>query len=179
MQTRRHCNSCCDYTLGRLSSCLSGVAMATAAASAAIASAIASAADVFSILCAITARRLTQWVNSTDNDGAALQRAIDDAATPSSSSAGCSVFVPRGVFHLNTTVRLHAGALPTQVIGGGKHSATRSHRCMVIARLSAPARSSKAEPAVVDVASLLARTCNRTGLPTGLARCRQGMRRSW
>ena len=80
------------------------------------------------------------WVNDTDDDGAKIQLAIDDACDPSSPKYGHTVFVPHGEFGLARPLNLRGCAA---LIGAGSHS-TRlrtlphpgvGHACFVDAAL--------------------------------------------
>ena len=62
-----------------------------------------------------------QWVNSTDDDGARIQRAIDDACGPSAVGAGrVMVFVPHGEYGLAAPLDLRGGC--AHFVGAGPHS---------------------------------------------------------
>ena len=41
-----------------------------------------------------------QWVNATDDDGARIQKAINDSCDPASPKFGFAVFVPHGLYGL-------------------------------------------------------------------------------
>ena len=63
------------------------------------------------------------WVNATDDDGAALAKCF------ARSSGDQTVFLPRGVFHLVSPLVVPAG---TKLVGAGKH-------CAVLAMVAGPA----------------------------------------
>jgi hypothetical protein len=83
------------------------------------------------------------WVNATDDDGAKIQRAIDDSCNPTSKSFGRPVFVPHGEFGIATPVDLRGGC--ADLIGAGTHSTVlgplRQSGCL--ASLTSLPRSSK------------------------------------
>lgn len=60
------------------------------------------------------------WVNATDDDGAKIQRAIDDACDPKSKVFGWPVFVPHGEFGVAQPLDLRGGC--ADLIGAGAHS---------------------------------------------------------
>jgi len=49
------------------------------------------------------------WVDASDDDGPAIQRALTDVADPQSRHFGAVVFVPHGTFHVRAPLRLHNG----------------------------------------------------------------------
>jgi hypothetical protein len=55
--------------------------------------------------------------NDADNDGAAIQKAIDETTNPAHKNYGKTVFIPRGDFHIDNTVILKK---ETRLIGAGK-----------------------------------------------------------
>jgi hypothetical protein len=57
------------------------------------------------------------FINSRDDDGKAIQQAIDDTTTPGNANYGKAVFIPRGNFHIHQTLTLKKG---TKLIGAGK-----------------------------------------------------------
>ncbi len=61
------------------------------------------------------------WINSTDDDGARLQDALDASATPGHKWYGRPIFIPHGDFLLLRTLKLHGGS---RLVGAGKHAAT-------------------------------------------------------
>ena len=61
-----------------------------------------------------------QWVDATDDDGAKIQQAIDDACNPSSPHHGRTVFVPHGEYGVAQPLDLRGGC--AQLIGAGTHS---------------------------------------------------------
>ena len=60
-----------------------------------------------------------QWVNATDDDGACIQQALNDACDPTSVRFGYTVFIPHGEFNLAQPLDLHGCA---HLIGAGTHS---------------------------------------------------------
>ena len=60
-----------------------------------------------------------QWVNATDDDGARIQKAIEDACDPASAKYGSVVFVPHGLYGLYRPIDLLGCA---SIIGAGSHS---------------------------------------------------------
>ena len=57
------------------------------------------------------------WVDDGDDDGAKIQRALDDATTVGHARFGCTVFIPHGMYRLGRTLETPAG---TRLIGSGK-----------------------------------------------------------
>jgi hypothetical protein len=60
-----------------------------------------------------------QWVNATDDDGARIQKAINDSCDPASPKFGFAVFVPHGLYGLYRPINLLGCA---SIIGAGSHS---------------------------------------------------------
>ena len=61
------------------------------------------------------------WMNDTDDDGARIQAAIDDACDPGAShSFGLPVFIPHGEYGIARPLDLRGGC--AEVIGAGTHS---------------------------------------------------------
>jgi len=56
-------------------------------------------------------------VNDTDNDGVAIQNAIDAVTTPGNPNFGKTVFIPRGHFHISQPLIFRSGL---KIIGVGK-----------------------------------------------------------
>ena len=59
------------------------------------------------------------WVGQYDNDGAKIQRALNDAADPTHKHYGKTVFIPFGNFHASKTISVPVGS---RVLGAGKQS---------------------------------------------------------
>ena len=60
------------------------------------------------------------WVNATDDDGAAIQAALDASCTSGSAEFGLPVFLPHGEYGLYRPLQLRACA---RLVGAGSHSA--------------------------------------------------------
>ena len=73
------------------------------------------------------------WVDATDDDGPKIQAALDQAC-----ASHMAVFIPRGTFHVHSTVYVPAGCA---LIGAGKHVAT-------ISSTSEPIPSNPATPII-------------------------------
>jgi hypothetical protein len=56
--------------------------------------------------------------DDTDDDASAIQQAIDNTTNPSHADYGKTVFIPRGHFHIKSTITLKQGA---KMIGAGKN----------------------------------------------------------
>jgi hypothetical protein len=56
--------------------------------------------------------------NDTDDDASAIQQAIDNTTNSSNADYGKTVFIPRGHFHIKSTITLKKGA---KMIGAGKN----------------------------------------------------------
>jgi hypothetical protein len=61
------------------------------------------------------------WVNATDDDGAAIQAALDEACAPGSPAFGLPVFLPHGEYGLYRPLQLRGGC--ARLVGAGSHSA--------------------------------------------------------
>ncbi|MCY6369939.1 glycosyl hydrolase family 28-related protein [Clostridium ganghwense] len=56
--------------------------------------------------------------NNDDDDTVAIQKAIDDTTTEGNGNFGKSIFIPRGHFHVKSTITLKKG---TKIFGAGKN----------------------------------------------------------
>lgn len=61
-----------------------------------------------------------QWMDASDDDGAKIQAAIDDACDPASHRFGLPVFVPHGEFGMARPLDLRGGC--AELLGAGTHS---------------------------------------------------------